>query len=209
MVTHAFIPVPNVAQVDMIYTQDNQPVENVYHYQFAAPPTALDLNNLIDSLKTWETDHGAGLRSDDVALVRIKARDLTTVDGIGVDRQIVPAIVGTNVAGAMPNNVTLAMTWRTGLAGRSFRGRTYHIGLVKGTLTAPNQVSNAGQASLIAAYTLLLDVDPAGSPPLVVVSRRHANADRLVGIATPVTACTTDGFVDSQRRRLPFHNRHR
>lgn len=203
-----FIPAPNVVRLDAIYTQDNQLCENVYHYQFAAAPTALELNNLIDAFKTWETNHGAALRADDVALVRVKATDMTAPDGLIVDRQIVPAIVGTNVAGSMPNNVTLAITWRTGLGGRSFRGRTYHIGLVKGTLTAPNQVSNAGQASLIAAYSLLMAVDPIGLQPLVVVSRRHAKADRLVCVSTPVTAATTDGFVDSQRRRLPFHNRH-
>lgn len=202
-----FIPVPNVAQVEMLYTQQGEPCENVYHYQFAAPPTALDLNNLIDAMKAWELNHASALRNVATELTRIRARDLSVQDGLIVDRQVIPTIVGADVSTGLPNNVTVAIAKRTGLGGRSFRGRTFHIGLSDNQV-GNNEILPPTLTALGQVYTLLINVDLSGNPPLVVVSRRHGGNPRLVGVATPVTSITIDKFTDSQRRRLPEHNRH-
>lgn len=202
-----FVPVPNVVQIEMLYTQQAEPCENVYHYQFAAPPTASDMNLLIDAMKAWELNHAAALRNVATELTRIRARDLSTQNGVIVDRQVIPTIVGADTTIGLPNNVTVAVSHRTGLGGRSFRGRTFHIGLSDNQV-GNNQVLPPTLTALGQVYTLLLAVNPAGSQPLVVVSRRHNKADRAVGIATPVTDIVVNKFIDSQRRRLPEHNRH-
>lgn len=192
----------------MLYSVQGQLCENVYHVQMPTQPDATVMNNIIDELKTWEATYPANSRGNLTALYEIKCKDLTVADGVGVDRQIVPLITGVDTTQQLPNNVTVAIAWRTGRTGRSYRGRTFHLGLCVNQITG-NTLTNPTLTGLVSAYTQLLTTfGPAGGQ-LVVVSLRHNNAWRAAGVATPITGCTVNGTLDSQRRRLPEHNRHR
>lgn len=135
-------------------------------------------------------------------------------------------IPGTGSGGGMPNNVTAAVELRTDLLGRSFHGRTYFPGALLTLVDAatdPNVITPGNVGVLINMYEALrtalasLEFHTLGVAdaindnfPLQVASFRSGGADRTLAVCTTVTSCTmSDAFVDSMRRRLPGHNRHR
>lgn len=202
-----FQPVPNVVQLVAQYNSLGEICENVYHYSSGAAPTATTMNALIDAFIAYEVAQLNTIRNTSTALTRLTATDMGSASGVLVDRAVVPATVGTNAGTADPNNVTVAVSWRTGLRGRSFRGRTFHIGMSE-TLRTANHVADVAVPFFISKYTGLIVLGVAPIFTLQVVSRFSNKVKRLTGIATPVTAVTLDTLLDSQRRRLPGHNRH-
>jgi hypothetical protein len=111
--------------------------------------------------------------------------------------------VGTNVSPALPNSNALVLTKRTALRGRSYRGRIYVPGLIEGQVTA-NAVSSAYQTNYLNFWNGLLTITTTqNSFEMVVFSKKQNGSWLAQGILTPVIGFTTDGQVDSQRRRLP------
>lgn len=115
-------------------------------------------------------------------------------------------LAGTGGSVQLPNNVTLCIKWTTENRGRSFRGRTYHVGLTESQVT-DNEVVAVAMGQFTTAYgALLTDLATAGWP-LVIASRYANNQPRITGVATLVTGFSIDPFIDSQRRRLPGRGR--
>lgn len=200
----AFIPVENTAQVRMQFLYAGQRCENVYHVENTGAWDVASLQDLGDAfIDWWDTELKAFMPATG-SLEQVVLRDLTTEAGIAVERTTGLPLVGTNGSPQLPNNVTVAVKWSTGLAGRSFRGRTYHIGMPENS-TVDNTVSSGPLADLLAAYDALIGVPPAVNPDysLVVVSLFHANAPRVAGVTTPILDSSIDPTIDSQRRRLP------
>lgn len=159
------------------------------------------MNNLIDAFIAAENGLLKGLRTAGTGLQRVTCADLTTQNGLTVDRAVIPQVVGTAASPQCPNNVTVAIAWRTGLRGRSFRGRTYHIGMST-TYTITNQLVSTVPAPMLAAYTTLISLGVAPVFHLGVLSRQINKVVQNPRVFTPVTACTLDINLDSQRRRL-------
>lgn len=201
-----FVPIPNTVQVETVFTWDGQYCENVYHCQRDLGYDVSDMNNLLDVFRTWWDTHLKPIVPAVVSLSNLIATDQASQTGPRTEDQTGLPIAGTNNAAALPNNVTVAVRWTTEQRGRSYRGRTYHIGLTENHVTA-NALISTVQTSLITAYNqLIVDVTTAGWV-LVVASRFSNNAPRVTGLATPITAATLDPTVDSQRRRLPGRGR--
>jgi hypothetical protein len=135
--------------------------------------------------------------------VAVKVTDLSSVSGFSLTLTGSLPIAGGNASPALPNNTALVITKRTLQRGRSFRGRIFHPGLTENQVTA-NQVAGATVSALVAAYEnfkgfTLTD----GEAVLCVLSRYSGGNARVTGLMTPVENFTSDGFIDSQRRRLP------
>lgn len=206
-----FVPCPNVCQLEAVYTQNGEIVENVFHVLFAAGITVPFMNLLMTDADTWDASNMAAKRHLDSQLVKWRARDLTTQAGAVVELDLATPRPGAVSGVALPNHATIAISWRTGLAGRSQRGRSYLVGLADSSLdTTAQQITPAAATSYAAGWTALLAAINANvTRSMVVLSRRHNGADRAVGVTTPITsAIFSDLYVDSQRRRLPKHNRH-
>lgn len=203
----AFQPAPNVVQLVAKYTSWNEIVENVYHYSSGGPVSTATLNNLIDAFINIENTNLKALRPTQTVLTEVSAADLTTASSAFVDRAVNPTIPGTNAGLGCPNNVTIAVAWRTGKRGRSFRGRTFHIGMTE-TMRTGNTITSGALAAFIAAYSNLLVLGAAPIFNLGVLSKQQNKVKLDPCIFTPATACTIDVNLDSQRRRLPGHNRH-
>jgi hypothetical protein len=110
------------------------------------------------------------------------------------------ATVGT---GAQPNQVSATITWLTGLVGRSFRGRTYVVGLPL-TFVASDQrrLTTTGQGNLQTAWDgLRADFEGAGHA-LQVVSLASGGVPRTEGVTTPILAGRANFPLATQRRRL-------
>lgn len=198
-----FQPVPQVIQAELVYNWDQQVVENVLHYQSPGPVTATDMSELCLELIDWYNANLKTLHPTTISLVAVKATDLNSASAPAVVITTGLPLVGTAASASMPNHVALTMTKRTALRGKSHRGRLYHPGLVEANCTG-NNVIGANVSGLVTIYNLLRTLTTTvGGWELVVVSRVQEGITLVAGEFTPVTNFTSDGVIDSQRRRLP------
>lgn len=204
-----FVPCPLTAQATMQYITNGQRANNIYHFLGTGAWSATLLAALNTYLWNWENTHAAPVRCNNTELTGIYSVDLSSQNG--PYSQLSGVIAGGETDGPVSNNVTLAVKMGTALRGKSYRGRTYWIGLTDAQLTADKQsVASAAAGTIVG----ILDLIRSGSIPnggqLVVRSTRTAGGYRPTGVMTPVTGLVaTDFFVDSMRRRLPNHNIHR
>lgn len=205
-----YIPAPNVCQVDMVYSHNGNVMENVYHVLGAASWNTTLMQNLAAYFVAWEGDLACQQRSHEVQLDRVSVTDLTTQTSPRIDFTTGLPVVGLINELAYPSNVTIAIKKLTGLRGRSFRGRTYWIGLWQGVVSEDAMGAPALGNIVDHLNTMRSNLTSVNGGQLVVLSRRHANAWRAVAEATPVLSfVAVDAVPDSQRRRLPKHNVHR
>jgi hypothetical protein len=206
----AFVAAPGIAQFNCQYTSYSDYQENVWHvlHTDASSWTPAQLTAMNTAIANWDAASLAPRRSTAFTLFKIHARDLSVVNGNEVDGSYASA--GSKAGTAFPENTTIAVEKASGLSGRSNRGRVFHIGLVEGDVTN-DRVSGTETAALVAAYTALRTaVNAIANSQLVVLSKKNKDTGRATPLGIPILYfALTDGYVDSQRRRLPGHNRHR
>jgi len=123
--------------------------------------------------------------------------DLSTFDNTS-------AGAGALTDGPLPNNVTLCATLRTGLTGRSARGRFYMLPSVVTQLASPNTFSSGVGSNLANFLDNLIVAALVFDWQLVVLSRFNAGVKRGTAIANRVTSIEVRNLTtDSQRGRLP------
>jgi hypothetical protein len=198
-----FVPVPYVVQLDAIYSQAGQFVENSHFYQHGTTePTMDDMSDLCADYVAWYVAYYAPLLPAQVSLVKLRCFSLSTQNSQGVEYATALPITGSLANGVtLPNNVTYAVSWRTGLRGRSFRGRTYAIGLAKGHVLE-SSIHPSAMPDIAMAWHHFRSMAGEGWT-FVVVSRFSGGGPRSIGVATPVYTFSIDPNLDSQRRRLP------
>jgi hypothetical protein len=186
----------------MVFTANGQRCENVYHVQQDSPFDETSLAILCALFVDWWDDNFKANTPTEVSLTMVIAKALDTDSSPGIEYTTGLPLQGSTAGGiAMPNNVTVAVKWQTGLRGRSYRGRTFHIGLKENDITG-NQVVGGVLTALTSGYTALITALTGLPSELVVLSRYHNNAPRVTAVATEVSGCSIDANVDSQRRRL-------
>lgn len=199
-----FVPTANVISVELITLVNGQLVENVWNVLSGTTPVAeAALDRIQAKFEVWRV---ASLRArQGTACVAQKwaLRDLTSEASFAKEYPVTANAAGTIANSILPNNCTIAIKWSTGLAGRSFRGRTFHVGLTLGQYNS-NLINTGEQASLITCYTALRTGLLGGgtTDTLVVLSKWEDGALRSAGVATPITGVTVEANLDSQRRRL-------
>jgi len=199
----AFVPVPGVIMVELRYTYLEEQCENTLYFRLQPSVADTSLLALGNAVLLWWNAEVRPYLSNQLTLREIYLTDLTTATSEAYTLvPPTPLPVGGDTAAALPGNVSLAVSFRTGARGRSYRGRNYIVGLVEPAVTG-NAVSNDFANGMQDAYSELLASPFADDYEWVVASRFTANAPRTTGIATPVTSVTVvDPYVDSQRRRL-------
>lgn len=202
-------PVPGVVQLVLDYVQDGQDVKNVLHYANAELGGPIDGGDAANLLRTTWAASIRPLLAPNITLERINATALWASSGPGTVHTTSLPAAGSYTGNPMPNSVCLCMSTRTALRGRSYRGRIYHPGLNEDQVTN-NTVNGSVVTSLLAAYEAirLLEGGAGGAVyQLQVVSYYTQGQMRTVPATTPVTSISTDGYIDSQRRRLPGRGR--
>lgn len=198
-----YIPVENVLQANLRFTVDGQQCENVLNFEYPRSEFSTSASQIGNNIETvlWAQLRAfiaAGCEFREVYMV-----DLTSQDGPVQTYDITINPNGAVLTEAVPNNVTFCVTHRTQSRGRSFRGRSYVVGIAEG-LVLNSSIGPVGVAGIVGAFEALRVACQTDGLPLVVVSRFANGAPRLAGVATPVTECVSvDNVVDSQRRRLP------
>lgn len=202
-----FVPFNNTIKLETIYSWDGQYVENVFFYIVDETPDVATATSLCNA---WAAVWDSKIRftqPSNVILTALRGTIMEEENSPGVEVTSGLPTNGSHVSPSLPNNVSLALRWTTALRGRSYRGRTYHVGMPEAEVTG-NAIVPAYLTALLDAYndiiTLTVDVGPA---LLGVASRRSHGVERTQGVITPVTGLVIDQYVDSQRRRLPGRGR--
>ena len=199
----AFIPVPGVVQLEFVYLWQSQVCETVLHYTKEAGWTVADMGTLAASaIVEWNTNIRPRC-SNTLSLTAVKVTDLSAQDAPTITVTGGLPLAGALTGAPVPNNVALVVTKRTEKRGRSYRGRIFHPGLENNSVVN-NQVGGATVGAIVGGWNALRTVNAGETDAvMVVVSRQQNNVPLLVGVATLVTNMTSDGTVDSQRKRLP------
>lgn len=197
-----FVDAENVCRVELVFLQQGQYVENVFHVFKSGGWDEAAMEVVAGVFIDWVDSHYRTRQTTQVALQKVLVTDLTTETSPAIEYAVGLPLAGTNGSSQLPMNVTLAIKLLTALRGRSFRGRYYFVGLVPAAVSGSTLVS--GVAADYQADTLaLIDALDTNGTPLGVVSFVTGGAPRAHGLFTPVTGVTVNPTTDSQRRRLP------
>lgn len=198
----AFQPCPNIAEFTFQQIMYDTYAYNVIHVQRDGGWSPSNLATMAESLCDGWVTNILPLVVTSFALVSVKHRDLSTE---GAEAGIVTAqgAVGTAVGEPLPYLVSLCVTLRTALAGRSYRGRLYQPGLPV-SLSVSAIATNAGALALKNAWDNMRGVctSQAGAR-MVVLSRYHNKVKRENGIGTTVTRIDVNRAFDAQHGRNP------
>lgn len=223
-----FQPCPGIAAVTFTFsTPDGQNAVNTWYVSDSdgSEWSNSDLTLLAVAFKDWfETGDGSGNTyrarvSDQCTLDTINVRDLTIE--VGAEAALAVGDAGEDTTQMLNNGLTIAMSERSGVAGRSFRGRKFWVGLCVNSVDLPdaNTVNSDFVSLAIPAFdSLIASVTAYGGDALatlVILSRYNKDAVPIAphkrdnGIGTDVVGYTlVDTNLDFQRRRAPGHNRH-
>jgi hypothetical protein len=186
----------------MEFIKDGSLVVNVYHVTTSQPITTVNLTALADVFRTWWTTAGKLNSVTALALSRVVVTDISVPNGLQVVSAPALPEAGTVAGTDTPSNVALAISWRTGFSGRSYRGRTYFAGLLAADVQS-NFVTATRQSALLTTFGVLRTNLISAGYPLVVASFYANGAPRAAGVATPINSIIVNNRVDTQRRRLP------
>lgn len=198
-----FVPAPGIITMATIMTWNGERVENTFNYHSAGTINSTLLQAMAQTYVNWFTAHESDF-SNTVGLELIYLRDLTSQTSTTFEFIPPTSTDGTRTSPTLPNNCTLAIKRQTGLAGRQNRGRVFHVGLTEDLLSGVNTVAQSQAALLATHYSSLLASQLTDNAVTEVIYHRK------LGTGTTVLGYVCSDFVlDSQRRRLPGHNRHR
>lgn len=201
-----FIPIPNTAEVAVRCLQDGQAVANVWHVRYQGEPTNTIMTTIASTtILAWQ-DLLRGTISSTVTLVEVSVVDQSVFGGVAALLAPASNNTGTNASPPMPNPTTISVKKNTGRAGRSFRGRIYHVGLCDNQIDA-NRLLPTAVTAIASAYNGFIARYVAINCEWVVASLQTNNAPRTVGLVTPITGLSVDPVVDNQRRRAPGRGR--
>jgi hypothetical protein len=211
-----FVPVPNTVAVDVVYELDSQSIENTLYFSKATAVAPEDLAALVEKVNETIRGNLIPLLSNVIHLLRVVGTLLDVVEGLVYVSTTSLPLAGGISEEPVPSNVAGCISLRTGLSGRSFRGRNY-IPAIPNSLVSLNTMSSVFTTDVEGAYAQLrTNVDEIGWTHVIVsrfsgftiVDSRKVPTPREEGIATPViNSFFVDATVDSQRRRLPGRGR--
>jgi hypothetical protein len=182
-----------------------QKLENVFYFKRNQDIDQAALQALANAVDSWWYSYLRPYMATDVTMWEVYAKDLTTENGPTATCTTHQGTAGTkSVTIHLPASVTMCISLRTGLRGRSYRGRSYTIGMgdthISGNTIVAGYVSN-----MVSFWNLLRQgygVIPADWD-WSVLSRRQNKQWLANGIATHITlAMAVDSYVDSRRNRL-------
>lgn len=188
------------------YTQQGQTCYNVFHFRTGGPASFTEQTTICATYKNWFYNEMRSQVSTGLSLNALFTRDLTSEFAGGIVYTTDLPVAGLDARAQLPMNVTVAVSWRTNQIGKSFRGRSYHLGLVR-EQTVDSTLTSSQLTALQNIYTALrADYYTVGF--LMVVASRFTNgAPRPTGIITDIESVSIDPVLDSQRRRLPGRGR--
>lgn len=147
-----FVEVPDVAEFVVVQSLDGQVVNNVYHVKKEGGWDSASMAAMAVVFISFYNDDLAPLLSNHIQFVKVKCRDLTTVAGAIAEVNFPALSGGDNNVIALPAQCSASCQHTTGVAGRSYRGRTSVAGITIGSVN-----NNLLQESVATAVTDAFD----------------------------------------------------
>ncbi len=195
---------PKVAKVTLVGNRDDREWVNTFHVNKPSGAlTSADLNTIAEAAQTWWHNSYRNQFGGSIVLDQIQVRKLDPSDPLALDYTVGLPEGGTRTSGDAteePANVSVAMSERTGLAGRKYRGRMYVPGIGTTDVTSDDRISTPAVVRLVGIISALISAYIDINFPLCIFHK----ADNTF---TNVTSWVIDAILDSQRRRLPGRGR--
>lgn len=203
-----FVPAPLLAEVQFRTTLSGEQTMNRIHVDMLEAPDATNLAELALTCADVWTGNISAITPPELVLREVYVKSLAEQPGPEATFSATLPAAGTLGQPPLPNNVTIAVSLRSGNTGRSARGRWYWQGLTEGQVTG-NQVADGTQNAIDAALTNLRLAIAGIDRQWVIASFFSGGGPRPGGpVYFPVTdILLVDGVIDSQRRRLPGRGR--
>jgi len=196
--------VPATVKASLFYTMNGQPAMNRIHIGTAATlPSEAICAAFAADIADWWNNNCRALVPTTMELRQVQCQSIAETNGPQATFSSGLPLAGTLGQPSVPNNVSFCISLRSGLTGRSARGRWFWAGLTEGQLTG-NNVDAGPAASIVAAIDALLNSIAALGGTPVIVSYNSGGGPRPGGPVKFVIndALAVDTIVDSQRGRL-------
>lgn len=186
---------PAVAKVALHVQRDTRSFINTFHVSKAGGGvlSAADLPNIANVFADW------WLNSYRLGIpLQVVGQDITVTKLDPSDPlQYVAYIAAAGGGGSspLPADATAAISWRTGLAGRKYRGRFYDFSLPNATVNTNDTLISGTIAGLTAVGQYLLT-------HLLTAGFKAVVFHRSDNTATDIVSVIVDQLVDSMRNRL-------
>lgn len=201
-----FQPVIDGIQVLVNYRELGQELQSQLYFQADGAITSQVLTDTGQMVADWLGNEWAAVACNFATVVSILSTDVSVEGGNQITFTPIGGIVGQLSSPPLPTGTTVTASWRTGRSGRSYRGRTYHVGLTE-TQVDGNSLTTAANTAIQQAYSQLIIDATSNNTPLAVCSRVNGGVQRPSGVLTKVITCLVDQYIDSQRRRLTGRGR--
>jgi len=203
-----FVPVPNTAQVQMVYAAAGVTAQNTLYFMRDAGWDEASLQALAeDCVEAWETNCAPHV-TEDWALVRTIATNLESDVGLKQIWQPALAIQGGIVGVSAPANVTFAVKFAAPRRGRGINGRIFQIGLSETSVGVGTITSVYANAICAGWRDFAAEVEAASDCQHVICHKWAGNEPLDEGFTESVMAYTfSDLSIDSQKLRLPDHKK--
>jgi len=195
-----FQSVPSTIEVLVSGTFNGIPWQNTFYYNYVTPPDEETLGDLLDDLNAVISADWLELIPANVAVTSLYARDLE--NEVAVQSLLgLMGSVGTASGAALPTFNSLAISRRSGFAGRSARGRIFWVGFTESQVS-DNTVDGTLLNNIVTAIENFdAAANLAGFTP-VIVSRWSGGVLRAEGVTYDIqTWFATDNKVDTMRSR--------
>lgn len=198
----SFQPVPDGIQITMNYVSNLGTVaQNRYFVSDGTSPSPTNIELATETFNTWWAENLRAATNASWTLNNITGRGMDTEFGLEIINTTDLPEAGSGTGAAAAFQVSATITWLTGLVGRSFRGRTYFVGMAAAQALG-NHLDSSFQAGIQTAFDALLELLDTAGFELGVVSFVSAGVPRTDGLFTPVTSARVNSQVHTQRRRL-------
>lgn len=187
----------------MQYIEGGKNLANVMNFSFGSAYAQGDIDALASDVDSIIGSAFLSLMRSTVSYVQTVVRGLaSSVDLEAVDAT--SAGPGSGSGGPQANHTTFCLSLRTGLTGRSARGRFYTLGVQATDLASINTVTATYRNNWITALGLLRVAAAADGWTLGVVSRQNNGVKLTTGVfRTVTTIIAVNDQLDTQRRRMP------
>jgi hypothetical protein len=197
----AFVPAPYCAQVQVLGDIAGRTAQYTIDANFGGVYELSDLGDLAAAVDGWWNTDMQGLVGSNVTYLGVTVKGLASAEDL--EFTLSEPLPGMAESTALPANVAVVLTKRTGFTGRSARGRCYFWGVPSESMlderhfteTWVGYYQDAGDA-------LLAAIVGAGWSP-VVISYVTGGVPRVSGVSKIITQVQIrDNRYDTQRRRL-------
>lgn len=198
-----FQSAPRCAEAVPVMIVAGELVVNVFNFKYVADYDQTAINRLAEVVDAWMGAHYLLMLSTSLSYNQTLVRGLeSSVDLTAANTT--SAGVGSITGAVLPNNVAFCVTHRSGMTGRSARGRTFIPAIGEAELVATNTVSTTYKAAADAVFNTLNTNALAAGWQFSILSRVNAGVKRSTAVAyTIVSSEARNSILDSQRGRLP------